>query len=147
MQVLVLGGESTGGHLTARLLSADSKLKVVHYSMPHGGLDERHWPTDRELRGATPDAVVVTIRAWGPMMASKVVRHEPDPARAEEEVMEAYERIFAWLQRRARRWRWLVYEALVADPETVMESLWRWLGRPPLPLSEPVEDADAKWAS
>jgi len=145
MRVVVLGGESTGGRLVARLLGADAGLAVEHYSMPHGGGAARHWPTDCELADAAPAAVLVTIRAWVPMVASKAAHHVPNMAHAEREAAEAYERIFAWLHSSGHRWRWLVYEALVARPEATMAGVWRWLGRPVLPPTELIEDGDAKW--
>lgn len=146
VQVLVIGGESTGGRLLQRLLSVDDGLRVEHFSMPHGGGEDRHWPTKVELVGRRYEAVLVTVRSWSPMIRSKVERHVPLGATvAELEAMFAYEQIMAWLTGSGNHWRFVVYEALIADPDRVMADIWDWLGRPRLAVSEDIVDGNAKW--
>lgn len=145
--VLVLGGESTGGRLLARLLDADPDLDVDHYSMPHGGGADRRWPTDVELHAGEYDAVLVTLRSWLPMVASKRENHRPD-ATVEEiaaEIREAYERIIVWCQQRPVPWRFVLYDALVATPAETLTGICEFLDRPPLPLAEMVENGNTKW--
>lgn len=143
MKIAVMGGESTGGRLVARLLSVDPGLDVIHRSLPHGARTEvgTHWPFT-EVATWRPDRVLVTVRDWDTSLRSKRLHHQPMRVLAEDEHRHAYEQLFMWVRLEGWRWRFVVYESLVAAPHEAMENLWAWLGRDPQPLSEEVYDGN-----
>lgn len=141
MRVAVIGPESTGGRLVRRLLEAHPRLEVRHWSLPHGGGDERRWPFT-EASEFEPNAVIVTTRDWKPMVDSKAANHVRDTGLAEQESRESYERLFAWLV--GKRWRLVSYEALMWSTDC-LESVFVWLGVPSIGSAEEVHDANLKW--
>lgn len=144
-RVAVVGGESTGGRLLRRLLEPDDRLTVQHWSFPHGPRTAgTFWPIG-PLADFDPDFILVTVRGWEPMLASKKAHHQPDAELAESEVQLGYQKLFTYLSLTQKPWRFVVYEFLVAYPHTAMEGCWTWLGCSSHPITEPIYDADEAW--
>lgn len=164
--ILVLGPESSGCRLVARLLTQagyvgdgahhqrwDSGLPsnepqiVWLRSVPHA----KEWPNIQELAeqlrsvGYTVSAVVTT-RHWPAMIPSQVASgHVPDAATARANLMRAYPHIFVGLQAADVPFVVSTYEALLM-PNGVAE-LYQLLGLLPPAAHERVRNENDKWSA
>lgn len=141
VRVAVVGGESCGTRLMARLL-AKAGCEVLHRSFPYEGAHLRHWP-DGPVLDYDPDAFVVMTRDWWAAAASQVREgHVPDDDTAFGNLAEASCRIAAMV--RGRPWRGVGYESLVQRPQPVFDNVCAWLGLPSVEVGE-VFDANQRY--
>lgn len=126
-RVAVIGGESSGTRLMARLLSR-AGCEVLHRSFPYEGAPLRHWPM-AAVAGYEPDAVVVMTRDWWASVPSQVrAGHVPDEATALANLRHAWQ-LTAQVAA-GHDWVAVGYESLVQRPAVVVANVCHWLGIP-----------------
>jgi hypothetical protein len=141
LRVAVVGGESCGTRLMAKLL-AKANCEVLHRSFPYEGSVLRHWP-ETPVRKYNPDAIVVMTRDWWAAAPSQVREgHVADLDTAFANLQEATSRIAALV--RGRAWRAVAYESLVQRPQVVFDNVCGWLGVPSVPVGE-IFDANERY--
>lgn len=146
MRVIATGPESSGTKLMARLLDHSPHLTALHRSMPHGGLAERHWPTDQDFDEFKPDAVVAMRRDKKITAISQVrTGHVVNVEEAYRNIQMANQLLHAWLARTSVPAFQVSYGGLVRNPDRTVGSIFARLRLPYPGLAEPVTDEDAKY--
>ena len=145
MNVVVTGPESSGTRFVSRWLEAHPDLTTRHWSMPSGLTWARHWPTDHDYGSEAPESMILVLRSFEATIASQLAR-EMTSCREESEanIVQAHTRALAWAMSHGCPVYPVLYDQIVAAPETV-EAVFRWLGVDPVPCPEQVVDGNAKW--
>lgn len=140
MNVLVVGPESSGTRFVSRWLEAHQEITARHWSLPSGEQWARHWPTDHNFDGETPDAVVVVVRSFEGTIASQRDRELVTCRKeAEANIVLALLRGLSWAVSHGHATYIANYDEIVTYPRR-FAALFRWLGLEPIEPPEPVID-------
>lgn len=142
MNVLVTGPESSGTRFVSRWLESHPDIVARHWSLPSGEAWARHWPSDHDFDGETPDAAMLVIRSFEATIASQRDRELVTCRReAEANILQALLRGLAWCVSHGVATYIVVYDEIVARPER-FDAAFRWLGLDPVEPPEPVVDGN-----
>lgn len=145
MRVSVVGAESSGTKLTARLLT-DAGADVQHRSFPYGHaeVEERRWP-EREVEDFWPHALVHVTRDWWATAASQLDHgYVTDPQEALTNIRGATLRIARLVELLQVPYCQVSYESLVARPRVVVRNLCRSLKLKPPRIGEEIVDGNTR---
>lgn len=141
MNVVVTGPESSGTRLVSRWLETHPDITARHWSMPSGEQWARHWPTDHDFDGDTPDAVVLVIRNFTATVEAQHHRQlVASRKEAEVNAITALHRTLNWCVSHGAAVTWVLYDDIVAHPER-FDDVFRWLGLNPQPRPEEIVDS------
>lgn len=141
-RVVVVGAESSGTRLMARILDATG-INTLHRSFPYGGSHLRHWP-EVSVNEHDADAIVWMQRDWWATVRSQLAAsHVKTIKEAWDNIAEAQIRIAEVV--RAYSFVVVSYESLVQRPATVIDHVCRWLEVETPVLDEEIVDGNDKY--
>lgn len=147
MNVIVTGPESSGTRFISRWLESHPSIITKHWSLPSNVDWMRHWPTEHDFGGETPDVLVFVIRSVHATVESQLNREMVGKrSEAWSNIVMAHLRGFSWAVSHGVPLYPLIYDSVVEHPER-MDHLFSWLGVSPVECPEAIIDANAKWQS
>jgi hypothetical protein len=145
--IVCCGFVNSGTRLLHKIVQQDLGVQnAIHRSYPHWDdlWSWRNFPTGTKfiIIWRRPDvAIPGAVAAMHPGLKEGIRR---DPPADREEVLGWY---LEWLKVAASipDAYWLTYEALVADPQTQIDNLARWLGVARIRVTRQIRDENRKW--
>lgn len=170
---LIVGSESSGNRLVARILSeagcygstttdqpgiakllkeANGRPAVAIRSFPHGAQGaDRHWPNLEKLCGIIRDHnyhpyAIVTTRDFHCCTQSKVsAGHVETLTKSRSTTKSAYCKIFREIDSLLLSYVYVTYEGLVLHPQETVDWLLEYVGLPATKFIEEITDENKKW--
>jgi hypothetical protein len=139
VRVLVVGQESSGTRLLARLLTP-AVAEVVHRSVPYG---EQWWDDPGDVAAA-----VVIVRSWAAVAPSQQARGHMavwEPMTTQEKLQTSFIHLLLGIIDLGVPYTVVTYEDLVRDVRQALMGVCAFLGVPTPEVMEPVRDENQKW--